>query len=152
MQFRFWYLFAFIALVIGGFSVYSNPSYEKSLEAKYYYYTSDYTEALKLAQEAFRIDKYNRMASTIMVQSQLSLQYKSYIEDGKKYMKLITAMAAQQSITKADKARVRLMCEIMIDRYKKMSSTVVIDTALIKEAKIYYLKFKKLYEEVATKV
>lgn len=148
MQFRFWYIIATIAIVVGVVSIATHPSYQKSLQAKYFYYMGDYKEAQTIATEAFQLDKYNRMASTIMTQSKVSLEFIKYINNAKKYMKSINEMSAKATITKADQARVKMMCEIMIDSYDKIPSSVVIDDALIKEAKDYHELFRKLYEEI----
>jgi hypothetical protein len=61
-----------------------NPSYEKSIEAKYYYEIGDYKEAQRLAKEAFSLDVYNRMSSTVMAQSAIAMEYLSYNRDAKK--------------------------------------------------------------------
>lgn len=151
MQFRFWYILLFIAIGVGAFSIATHPSYKKSLEAKYFYYMGDYKEAQKIATEAFQLDKYNRMASTIMTQSQASLQFLNYINDAKKYMQSINELSTKATITKAERARVKLMCEIMIDSYKKIPSSVVIDSALVKEAKEYHELFKKFYDKISSK-
>ncbi|MBN2782716.1 MAG: hypothetical protein JXQ66_05700, partial [Campylobacterales bacterium] len=39
-----------------------NPSYEKSILAKYHYELGEYSKAYTLANEAFSMDVYNRMA------------------------------------------------------------------------------------------
>lgn len=134
-------------LVMGGY-VLLNPSYEKSIKAKYYYEMGDYKEALSLAKEAFSLDVYNRMASTIMAQSITSMKYTAYIDDAKKYMKNINEIAAHDSISDADKAKIRLICEIMISSYIKLAPSVVTDTDLVKEASNYHLGFEKLLEKV----
>jgi len=152
MQFRLWYLIATLAMFAGVISIAMSPSYEKSLEAKYFYYVGDYTKAKKVATEAFQLDKYNRMASTIMTQSQVALKFTKYIHDAEKYMKIINKISTQESISKADKARVKLICEIMIDSYVKIPSTIVIDSSLMDEAKHYHTTFEKLYEEITPKI
>lgn len=125
-----------------------NPSYEKSLRAKYYYETGDYKEAHSLAKEAFALDLYNRMAATIMTQSQTSMKYVSYIDDAKKYMKIIDEIARKESISDADKAKIKMMCEIMISAYIKLAPSVVTDDELVKQAAEYYNKFEKLLEKI----
>ncbi len=134
-------------LVMGGY-VLLNPSYEKSIKAKYYYEIGDYKEALSLAKEAFSIDVYNRMASTIMAQSITSMKYTAYIDDAKKYMNQINEIAAKDSISNADRAKIRLMCEIMISAYIKLAPSVVTDKSLVNDASNYYLGFEKLLEKV----
>ena len=126
----------------------ANPSYEKSLRAKYYYETGDYKEAYSLAKEAFGLDLYNRMAATIMTQSQTSLKYVSYIDDSKKYMKSIDEIARKDSISDADKAKIKMMCEIMLSAYIKLAPGVVTDDKLVKQAAEYHNKFEKLLEKI----
>ena len=125
-----------------------NPSYEKSIEAQYYYEIGDYDEAYKLANEAFSIDVYNRMASTIMAQSKTSMKYKKYIDQAKQYMEEINKIAAKESISDADRARIKLMSEIMVDSYKKLAPSVITDNELVREAAKYYSDFEKLLEKV----
>ena len=136
----------FIALMAGYFLL--NPSYEKSLKAKYYYNTGDYKYALTLAQEAFNMDLYNRMAATIMTQSKASLKFVDYNDDAKKYMNEINEIAKKEYIEYADKAKMRLMSEVMIASYKKLAPSTVIDSNLKKEAQKNYNEFEKLLEKV----
>jgi len=125
-----------------------NPSYEKSLEAKYYYETGSYEKAYELAKEAFSMDVYNRMASTIMAQSQTSLKYVKYIQQAKEYMRSINEIAAKKSISDADRAKMKLMSEVMVDSYVKLAPSVVTDKALVQEAAEYHKSFEKLLEKV----
>ncbi len=125
-----------------------NPSYEKSLKAKYYYEMGEYEKALVLSKEAFSMDIYNRMASTITAQSITALKYVAYIDDAKKYMKIINEIATHETITDADKAKIRLICEIMISGYVKLAPSVITDDALVEESAKYYDGFEKLLEKV----
>lgn len=125
-----------------------NPSYEKSLRAKYYYEVGDYAEAYNLAKEAFSIDLYNRMAATIMAQSQISLKYVAYIQEAKEYMKSIDAIAKHEQISDADRAKIKMMCSIMVDAYVKLAPSVITDEGLVQEAASYHAKFEKLLEKV----
>ena len=125
-----------------------NPSYEKSLRAKYYYEIGDYTEAYPLAKEAFSLDLYNRMAATVMAQSKTSLKYVHYIEDAKKYMLDIDEIARHENILDADKARIKLICRIMLSAYIKLAPSVITDDKLVEEAAMYHDKFEKLLEKV----
>lgn len=129
-----------------------NPSYEKSIRAKYYFETGAYNEALVLSKEAFAIDVYNRMASTIMAQSITSLKYVDYINMGEKYIKEIDDIATHEFISDADKAKIRLICEIMISSYIKLAPSVITDEELVKQSAHYYQKFEKLLEKVNKKV
>ncbi len=125
-----------------------NPSYQKSLEAKYYYETGSYKMAYSLANEAFSIDVYNRMASTIMAQSKTALKYVAYLNDAKKYMQEIETMAAEGAITDAQRAKIKMMCSIMIDAYPKLAPSVITKKSLVEDAQHYYDKFEKLFEKV----
>ena len=139
---------AVLFLAIMGIYFLLNPSYEKSIEAQYYYKTGDYEEAYKLANEAFSLDVYNRMASTIMAQSKTSLKYQKYIQQGKKYMAEINEIAAKDTISDADRARIKMMSEIMVDSYKKLAPSVITNNTLVKEAAKYYSDFENLLEKV----
>jgi tetratricopeptide (TPR) repeat protein len=125
-----------------------NPSYEKSIQAKYYYEIGEYKEAYKYAQEAFSMDIYNRMASTIMAQSKTSLRYVEYNEQAQKYMKEIDNIALHKEISESDKAKIRMICEIMIGSYKKLAPSVITDKDLVKKSAQYHQKFEKLLEKV----
>ncbi|ADN08591.1 hypothetical protein [Sulfurimonas autotrophica] len=139
---------AALFLAIMGIYFLVNPSYEKSIEAQYYYKIGDYEEAYKVANEAFSIDVYNRMASTIMAQSKTSIKYKKYIDQAKQYMTEINQIAAKDTISDADRARIKLMSEIMVDSYKKLAPSVITDNKLVREAAKYYSDFEKLLEKV----
>lgn len=141
-------LFAMVMVTVMSIYFYINPSYQKSVQAKYYYEVGEYTEAYSLAKEAFSLDLYNRMAATIMAQSTTSLKYVNYINDGKKYMRDIDEIATHEVISKADKAKIRLICEIMISSYIKLAPSIITDEDLVSEAALYYSKFEKLLEKV----
>ena len=142
------FFFIFIIFIMG-MSIYFiiNPSYERSIEAKYYYEIGDYEEAYKIAKEAFEIDTYNKMATTIMTQSKLSLRYVNYIKDAKKYLNEIQDFISTDEINDAQKAKIRTIAKIMIDSYKKLAPSVAIDKKLIKEAEIYREKFKNILQK-----
>ena len=136
-----------LLLFMGGYFL-VNPSYQKSIQAKYYYETGEYKEAYALANEAFSMDVYNRMASTIMAQSTTSLKYVKYIDTAKEYMVKINEIAKKESVTDADKAKIRIMCSIMIDSYVKLAPSVITDKDLVKNAATYYKNFEQLLEKV----
>ena len=126
----------------------ANPSYKISIEAKYHYEIGEYKEAYELAQEAFSLDQYNRMASTIMAQSKISLQYVAYMEMANKYMKSINEIATHKIISDADKAKIRTICEIMIGSYTKLAPSVITDKELVEKVASYHAKFESLFEKV----
>lgn len=154
LQGKIWWLVSFgmVVLMLAYFMF--NPSYERSLQAKYYYTTGEYKLAHRLAKEAFELDAYNRMAATIMTQSQMAMKFVGYIEQSKIYHKQISAMADAESISSADKAKMKLMCEIMIDSYEKIAliyrdgRAVVLDKELVDEARTYHRQFVELYEKI----
>jgi len=125
-----------------------NPSYEKSLEAKYYYEMGNYEKAYELANEAFSIDVYNRMASTIMAQSKTSMKYQKYIDQAKKYLSEINEIISQDNISESDRAKIKMMSEIVVDSYSKLAPSVITDKALVKEAAQYYKNFEQILEKV----
>ena len=137
-----------VILVLMSIFFLANPSYKLSLEAKYYYEIGDYKEAYTLAQEAFSLDLYNRMASTIMAQSKISIQYVDYMEMAQKYMKSIDEIATHDVITLADKAKIKTICEIMIGSYTKLAPSVITDKELVKKVANYYKQFEGLLEKV----
>ena len=151
---KFWWLISFGTLLLMLLYFAFNPSYERSLQAKFYYTIGDYKVAHRLASEAFELDGYNRMAATIMTQSQAAVKFVEYIEEAKSYMKEISSMAASDAITDADKAKMKIMCEIMIDSFVKISPIFrdgrleVLDKELIDEAKHYHQQFVDLYEKI----
>jgi tetratricopeptide (TPR) repeat protein len=125
-----------------------NPSYEKSLEAKFYYETGKYKKAYELANEAFSLDIYNRMASTVMAQSKTSMKYQKYINEAKGYLEEINQIISKQNISDSDRAKIKMMSEIMVDSYVKLAPSVVTDRALVKEAARYYKNFEQILEKV----
>jgi len=137
----------FLLLIMGGYFL-VNPSYQKSIQAKYYFEMGEYNEAYTLANEAFSLDVYNRMASTVMAQSKTSLRYVKYIDMAKEYMVKINKIAKHESITDADKAKIKIMSEIVIDSYVKLAPSVITDTELVKEAASYNKNFEQLLEKV----
>ncbi|MEN8304115.1 MAG: hypothetical protein ABFQ64_08585 [Campylobacterota bacterium] len=136
-----------LLLVMGGYFL-ANPSYQKSIQAKYYFEMGEYDEAYTLANEAFSLDVYNRMASTVMAQSKTSLRYVKFIDMAKEYMVKINEIAKHESITDADKAKIKVMSEIVIDSYVKLAPSVITDTELVKEAASYNKNFEQLLEKV----
>jgi tetratricopeptide (TPR) repeat protein len=141
-------LFAFGIILLMALYFLINPSYEKSLEAKYYFETGDYTKAYELANQAFSMDLYNRMASTIMVQSQTSMKYQKYINQAKKYLDEINKLVSKDTLSDADRAKIKMMSEIMVDSYVKLAPSVITNKALVEEASSYYKNFEKILEKI----
>jgi len=140
---------AFVLIITMVIYFFSHPSYEKSLESKYYYEMGEYHKAYKSANEAFSMDMYNRMAATVMAQSKIALKYVDYIDLAKKYMVTINTIANQATISDADRAKIKMMSEIVVDSYTKLASSVMTNKALLIEAKKYHDSFEKLLEKVS---
>lgn len=143
--------FIFIAVFSVSFMAiffFTNPSYQRSLEAKYHYEMGDYKEAYTLAAEAFSLDVYNRMASTIMAQSKTSLKYVKYLDQAKEYLTLINQIANQESIDDSQRAKIKLMSEIMVESYRKLAPSVITDKQLVQEAAKYHQQFEQILEKV----
>ena len=126
-----------------------NPSYERSIEAKYHYEMGHYQEAYELASEAFAMDVYNRMAATIMAQSLTSLKYVAYIKQSQEYMAQIDAIVKGDYISEAQKAKIKLMSEVVVDSYKKLAPSIITDEALVQEAAMHHANFEKFLEKVS---
>jgi tetratricopeptide (TPR) repeat protein len=141
-------VYALLALLLlAGMAVFAwtNPSYQKAFEAKWYYFMGDYDEALRLAKEAYALDRYNRMALTVMTQTEVAERYLDYIREGTEFLRQIEAIADHPPISEADKIRIKMMCEVMIDRYETLTATPLTDEELIERATNLYRKFKTLY-------
>ncbi len=147
MKAKSFFLIALLFIMAMLLYFFINPSYERSLEAKFYYETGMYEKAYKLAKEAFELDPYNKMAVTIMTQSQYALRYVRYIQNAKKYIRKIEQMLQEGEVDDKKRAKIRTIASIMVESYKKLAPSVVVDKTLIKEAKSYYEQFSRLLEK-----
>ena len=135
-----------VILVVAFFTF--NDSYKYSLEAKLKYMMGNYKEAIELAHKAFELDPYNKMAFSMLAQSKISIKFLNYIEDGEKYLKKIELISKKSNITHEDKIKVKMMCEVMLERYKKLAPTVLTPKPLVEKSKKLYQTFKKIYENL----
>ena len=147
-RYKSWTLVTLILLLVMGAYFAFNPSYEKSLEAKLYYTLGYYEKAYVLSREAFELEPYNRMANSVMVQSQYALRYVNYNKEAKQYLDIIRTYADQEKISLPDQMRIKMMCDIMIEKHEKMQPTILIDEALVEESQKYYEQFVKLHERL----
>jgi hypothetical protein len=83
-----------------------------------------------------------------MAQSITALKYVAYLDDAKKYKQELDAIARHEIITDADKAKIRLICEIMLSSYVKLAPSVITDKELVQNAAEYNQQFEKLLEKV----
>jgi len=135
------------ALLLGGMALFAwtNPSYQKAFEAKWYYFMGDYDAAYALAKEAYRLDPYNRMALTVMTRTEVAERYLAYIREGTRYLRTIEEIAAKRPVDEADRIRIKMMCEVMIGRFEEMDATPLADEELVERARNLYEKFRTLY-------
>ena len=133
--------------LLGGMAYFAwtNPSYQKAFEAKWYYLTGEYDTAYQLAKEAYTLDHYNRMALTVISQTEIARKYLSYIEESNAFLQRIERIAEKTPIEEADKVRIKMMCEVMLDRYEQLAATPLTDRDLMEKAKRIRDEFKKLY-------
>lgn len=147
-RYKSWALLTLILLLLMGAYFAFNPSYQLSLESKFHYSIGNYEKAYPLSSEAYEIEPYNRMARSVMVQSKYALRYVHYNQESIEYLEKIRVYAQQKKISRPDQMRIKMMCEIMIDKHEKMQPTILIDKDLVDEAKANYDKFKKLHENL----
>jgi len=143
-------LILFVVVILGG-SVYffsSNFSYQNSIQARVYYFLGNYDSAYELAKEAYAQDSYNKMANTVMTQSKIAKEYEAYIEQGNEYFEKIDKISSKKDYTEADKARIKMMCEIMIESYKNLVPSNMTEESLLENSQKMQKKFIQLYEEL----
>ncbi len=143
-------LIIFVIFLLGG-SVYffsSNLSYQNSIQARVYYFLGNYNNAYELAKKAYEQDNYNKMANTVMTQSKIAKEYETYIEEGNRYFKKIDEISSKKDYNEADKTRVKMMCEIMIESYKNLSPSTMTEESLLNKSQKMQKKFIQLYEEL----
>jgi len=140
----------FLVFLIGSVYLF-NSSYRYSLEAKTYYEFGEYQKAYQLAQKAYKLDKYNRMAFTILTQSKIAKEWDEFIKDSKSYFMQIESISNKETISKADKIRIKMMLEIIIGEYKNLPNSKLTNKSLINKAKKQYIKAKELYDGIFKK-
>ena len=139
---------AVLFLLFSGFYFIVDSSYQDSFEARFYYFIGNYTQAYKFAKKAYDKDSYNKMAFTVLVQSKIAKEYVDYIETGNRYFEKIDKISSKKEYKNDDKARIKLMCEIMLGEYKKLSPTKLTNQDLVDDAKKINDKFGQLYKEL----
>jgi len=63
-------------------------------------------------------------------------------------MKQIDEIALHVDISDADRAKIRLICNIMISAYIKLAPSVITDKELVKESAQHHNRFEKLLEKI----
>ena len=137
-----------VFLLLSGFYFFADSSYQDSFEARFYYFVGNYNKAYEFAKRSYDKDPYNKMAFTVLTQSKIATQYVDYIKTGNEYLNRINAISSKKIYNDADKVRIKLMCEITLGDYKKLSPTKLTDTELIKDARKLNDKFEQLHREL----
>jgi hypothetical protein len=141
-------LLVLIMLALGGFYFFSSSSYQDSFQARMFYILGDYEQSYTLAKRAYEKDLYNKMAFTLLTQSEIALKYEKYISEGNQYLEQIDAMSTKETVEEADRSRIKLMCEIMIEGYKSLPSSPLTKESLKESARQVRQKFIDLYGEL----
>jgi len=136
-----------VSLLVLFFFMFSD-SYKYSIEAKLKYAMGDYQKAIELASKAFELDPYNKMAFSILAQSKISIKFLDYINDAQEYLKKIEYLSKKKHLTEADRIKIKMMTEVMIGRFKKLSPTVMTDKTLYEKSKKLYQEFVKIHENL----
>ena len=125
-----------------------NGSYQEALKSRFYYEIGNYQKAHELALIAYEKDIYNKMAHTVMTQSEISLKYVKFIKDANEYLERISKLSEKEEISKIDANRIRLMCEIVLEDFSRLKPSNLTDKGLQNEAKEAKDKFAKLKKEL----
>ena len=125
-----------------------NGSYQEALKSRFYYEIGNYEKAYELARIAYEKDIYNKMAHTVMTQSEISLKYVKFIKDANEYLERISKLSEKEEISKIDANRIRLMCEIVLEDFNRLKPSNLTDKGLQNEAKGARDKFAKLKKEL----
>lgn len=130
------FILFFLILCVSIYFYYTlDRSYVLSMEAKKYYNSGDYKEAYELAKKAYDENSYNRMAFTLVVHSKKSIEWEKYIIDTEKYLRFVDELSYQESISKSDKSRIKMICDISIENFTKLKKdSMLIDSALVERA------------------
>ncbi|MGM0622680.1 MAG: hypothetical protein ACQESH_01535 [Campylobacterota bacterium] len=139
---------ALLLLAVMALYFYLNPSYRLSLEAKAYYTIGDYQNAYTVASQAYERNNYNNMAFTIQVQSQNALKHIEFIELAKQYYAQIQQISNKKEISRADKLKIKMLAEVVLQSYERLKSKMLHDKVLVEDAKKYRDNFQKLYDSL----
>ena len=125
-----------------------SPSYKNALGAKFYYEMGDYETAYKLSKSAYHKDIYNKLAHTVMVQSEISQKYALYIARSNGYLENIQKISKSGKVSKVNLDKIRMMCDIAVSDYAELKPSNLTDSDLQEEAKRIKDKFLTLQKEL----
>ena len=147
MKSKFSLIIAAISILFAAIFFGADKSYRLAFEAKFYYQTGDFKKAFELSSEAVGLDAYNKMAATLVNQSRNSLKFRSYLDDGERYASMIKKMSLAQ-ILPADKKRILLMCDVMIEGYGELPNSPLVERKLKNDAKNMKENFARVKNEL----
>ena len=147
MKSKFSLIIAALFIIFAAIFFGANKPYRLAFEAKFYYQTGDFKKAFELSSEAMRLDAYNKMAATLVNQSRNSLKFRSYLDDGERYASMIKKMSLAQ-ILPADKKRILLMCDVMIEGYGELPNSPLVGRELKNDAKNMKENFARVKNEL----
>lgn len=125
-----------------------SPSYKNALGAKFYYEMGDYETAYRLSKSAYHKDIYNKLAHTVMVQSEISQKYALYIARSSGYLENIQKISKSGKVSKVNLDKIRMMCDIAVSDYAELKPSNLTDSDLQEEAKRIKDKFLTLQKEL----
>ena len=125
-----------------------SPSYKNALGAKFYYEMGDYETAYRLSKSAYHKDIYNKLAHTVMVQSEISQKYALYIARSNGYLENIQKISKSGKVSKVNLDKIRMMCDIAVSDYAELKPSNLTDSDLQEEAKRIKDKFLTLQKEL----
>ena len=123
-------------------------TYRLAIEAKYYYILDDYEKAYELASIAYEKEPYNMMAFTVRQQSGVILHLREIIKEAKTTYEQIQAITQSNRLDNSDKVRIKLLCEIIIDKFDELTFPLLDKAYLYDEAKQYRDEFEKILNAV----
>jgi len=142
----------FSILIVAIISYYLfNDSYRYSLEAKAYYEIGNYKKAYQLANNAYKLNKYNTQAFTILTQSKIAKVWQDYINESNEYFIQIDSISNKDIIKNDDKIRIKMMLEIIIGEFKTLPHSKLLNKNLEMKAQQNYKKAKELYNGIFKK-
>ncbi len=133
-----------MVLFFFGFS----DSYKYSMEARMKYFLGEYKEARVLAKKAFDIDPYNKMAFSILAQSKISAELVDYVKDADHYLLKIEQLSGRKDFSDRDKIKIKMMTEVMMEKFHKLNPTVMTDKELYAECIKRFKKFKTIHDQL----
>ena len=70
------------------------------------------------------------------------------VEKVQEYLEKIEKITKKSDLSYKDKIKIKMMCEVMVGRYVKLSPTVLTDKDLYNACTKTYQNFKKIHEEL----